>query len=88
MKLATRVAVFIAGAAVLFLGWHKSHLQTVNLQNPGTTNNGNPAELLIVIGAFIALLAFLPSSETLGRWMSLKRHHKPPPAHFRRRRRT
>ena len=88
VKIATRIVVFMAGVALLFLSWHKTHVAALNPQNPGTAYTGNPAEILVVIGAFVALLAFVPSSDTLGRWMSLKRHHRPPPAHFRRRRRT
>lgn len=83
-----RIGVFVSGVALLFLAWHKSHVGAQNLQNPGTANTGNPAEILVVVGAFLTLLAFLPSSRTLGRWMSLKRHHQPPPAHFRRRHRS
>lgn len=88
MRIAVRVALFVSGVGLLFLAWHKAHASALNLQNPGTANTGNPAEILVVIGALLALLAFLPSSETLGRWMSLKRHHRSHAAHFRRRRRT
>ena len=88
MKIAARIIVFVIGAAVLFLGWHKAHLDALNAQNPGTGNTGNPAEILVVIGAFVCLLAFLPSTETLGRWMSTNRHHRTAPAHFRRRHRS
>jgi len=88
LKIAMRAAVFVLGAALLFFGWHKAHTEAANLQNPGTANPGSPAEVLVVVGAFVALLAFVPSSETLGRWMSLKRRHHAPPAHFRRRRRN
>ena len=88
MKLALRTAAFVLGLALLFFGWHKAHTEAVNVSNPGTANLGSPAEVLVVIGAFIALLAFVPSSDTLGRWMSLKRKHHAPPAHFRRRRKT
>ncbi len=82
-----RAAVFVLGAALLFFGWHKAHSEAINLQSPGTANLGSPAEVLVVIGAFVAVMAFVPSSETLGRWMSLKRKHHAPPARFRRRRR-
>ncbi len=88
MKLAIRVPVFVLGVALLLFGWHKAHTEIINLQSRGTANQGSPSEVLIVIGVFIALLAFLPSQETLGRWMSLKRKHHAPPAHFRRRRET
>ena len=86
MKIATRIVVFAVGAGLLFFGWHKAHSEMINLQNPGAANTASSAEMLVVIGAFIALLAFLPSAETLGRWMSLKRHKTAKPAHFRRRR--
>lgn len=86
MKLALRAAVFVLGVALLFVGFHKSHVDTTNPQNPGSTNTGNPAEVLVVIGGFVTLLAFVPSQQTLGRWMSLKKSRKPQPAHFRRRR--
>ena len=86
MKIATRVAVFVLGAALLFYGWHKAHNQVIDLQNSGNTNAINSSEMLVVIGAFVLLAAFLPSSETLGRWMSLKRHRRPQAAHFKRRR--
>lgn len=83
-NIALRAAVFVVGAALLFYGWYKAHSATVDLAKPNATP-GSPAEVLVVIGGFLALLAFLPSSETLGRWMSLKRHKRPLPAHFRRR---
>ncbi len=84
MKLALRIAVFVVGVALLFVGWRKAH--TVDLQNPGSSNTGNPAEVLVVIGGLVTLMAFVPSQQTLGRWMSLKKQRKPQPAHFRRRR--
>ncbi|HUI84190.1 MAG TPA: hypothetical protein VL240_08200 [Candidatus Binatia bacterium] len=86
MKIAIRVAVFLAGAGLVVFGWYKAHSEMISLQNPGSTNAINSSEMLVVIGAFIALAAFLPSSRTLGRWMSLKRPRRPQPAHFRRRR--
>ena len=86
MKLALRVAMFVLGVALLFVGWRKAHSANVDVQNPGAANTGNPAEVLVVIGGFVGLLAFVPSSQTLGRWMSLKRHKPAQPAHFRRRR--
>ncbi len=86
MRIALRVGVFVLGVALLFVGWRKSHPANVDLQNPGSASTGNPAEVLVVIGGFVMLLAFVPSQQTLGRWMSLKRHRKPQPAHFRRRR--
>ena len=87
MKLATRIAVFLIGAGLLYFGWHKSHNPLVSAQNPGTANAINTFEVLVVVGGFVLLMAFLPSSQTLGRWMSLKRPRRPQPAHFRRRRR-
>ncbi len=86
MKIAIRSLVFALGAGVLFFGWHKAHNEILNLQNPASPNPSGSSEVLVVIGAFIALMAFLPSSETLQRWTSLKRRKAPPPAHFRRRR--
>jgi len=88
VKLALRVAVFVLGVGLLFFGWRKAHSESVNLQNPGSTNTGNPSEVLVVVGAFVTLGAFVPSSQTLGRWMSLKRKHHVPQAQFRRRRRS
>ena len=86
MKIVTRVFVFLLGVGLLFYGWHKAHNEVINVMNPGNTNTVNSSEVLVVIGGFVALMAFLPSSETLGRWMSLKRHRKPQAAHFKRRR--
>jgi len=88
VKIAMRVTAFVVGAALLFLGWHKAHVEALSLQSPGSSPAGSASEVLVVIGAFVALLAFVPSSETLGRWMSLKRRHHTPPAQFRRRRRS
>ena len=88
MKLGLRVAAFVLGVGLLFFGWRKARTETLNLQNPGSTNTGNPSELLVVVGAFVTLAAFVPSSQQLGRWMSLKRKHHVPPAQFRRRRRS
>ena len=85
-KLAARVAVFVLGAALLFYGWRKAHNEPVPSQNPGASNTINSSEVLVVIGGFALLMAFLPSSQTLGRWMSLKRRHRPQAAHFKRRR--
>jgi hypothetical protein len=83
-NIALRAAVFVVGVGLLFFGWHRAHSATVDLANP-TANPGSPSEVLVVIGGFVALLAFLPSSQTLGRWMSLKRQKRPQAAHFRRR---
>lgn len=87
MKIATRVLVFVLGAALLFFGWHKARNEPI-VQNPGNTSTISSSEVLVVIGGFILLMAFLPSSETLGRWMSLKRRKRPQAAHFKRRRRS
>ena len=84
-KIALRTGAFVLGLVLLFVGFRKAHAN-VDLQNPGSANTGNPAEVLVVIGGFVALLAFVPSQQTLGRWMSLKKSRKPQPAHFRRRR--
>ena len=88
MKIATRIAVFVLGAALLFFGWRKAHNEMIPTQNPGSTNAISSSEIVVVIGGFVMLMAFLPSSETLGRWMSLKRRKTAAPAHFRRRRRS
>jgi len=86
VKIVTRVLIFVAGALVLFFGWHKAHTEMINLQNPGTTNSISSSEVLVVVGGFVLLMAFLPSQQTLGRWMSLKKPRKAQAAHFRRRR--
>jgi len=85
-KIAIRAAVFVLGAALVFYGWRKAHNEPVPTQTPGTTNAMNSSEVLVVVGGFVLLMAFLPSSETLGRWMSLKRRRRPQAAHFKRRR--
>lgn len=86
MKIATRVLVFLAGVGLLFYGWHKTHGAVINVMNPSNTSTVNSPEALVVIGGFVLLMAFVPSSETLGRWMSLKKHRRPQTAHFKRRR--
>jgi metal-dependent hydrolase (beta-lactamase superfamily II) len=86
MKLWLRIVLFLTGAAIFFFGWYKAHNQMVNLQNPASTNSVGSAEILVVIGGFVLLAAFAPSTETLGRWMALKKPKKAQPAHFRRRR--
>jgi hypothetical protein len=86
VKLALRVAVFVFGVVLLFVGFRKAHVNPNNAQSPGSPNTGSPAEVLVVAGGFAALMAFVPSQQTLGRWMSLKRQRRPQPAHFRRRR--
>jgi len=86
VKLAARIAVFVLGAVLLFYGWHKSHNEPIPAQNPGAGNTINSSEVLVVIGGFALLMTFLPSSETLGRWMSLKHRRRPQAAHFKRRR--
>ena len=88
MKIAVRVAVFVLGAALVFFAWHRAHPATVDLRNPSPASSGNPSEVLVVVGTFVALLAFAPSPGTLGRWMSLKRKPHAPPAQFRRRRKS
>ena len=88
MKIAVRMAVFVLGVALVFFAWRRGHPATLDLQSPGPASTGNPSEVLVVVGAFVALLAFAPSPETLGRWMSLKRKHHAPPAQFGRRRKS
>ncbi len=84
--MAIRVGVFVLGAALLFYGWHKAHNEMIAVQNPGAANAVGSSEIVVVIGGFVLLMAFLPSSETLGRWMSLKKHKRPQAARFKRRR--
>jgi metal-dependent hydrolase (beta-lactamase superfamily II) len=84
MKLWVRIVILLAGAGILFFSWHKAHNQIVNLQAPSSAGTGS-AEILVVIGGFVMLMAFAPSQETLGRWMSLKKPKKAKAAHFRRR---
>jgi hypothetical protein len=88
LKIAGRCLVFALGMSILFFCWHRSHNEIINLQNPGNTNAVNSDELLVVVGGLIALMAFLPSSQTLDRWMSLKRRKRPLPKHYRRRHRS
>ena len=88
MKLAVRVGVFVLGVGLVFLAWHRGHPAMPDLQAPSPASSGNASDVLVVVGAFIVLLAFAPSPETLGRWMSLKRKHEAPPAQFRRRRKS
>jgi hypothetical protein len=78
--------VFLAGVGLLFYGWHKAHNAVVNVMNPASPNTANSSEMLVVIGGFVILMAFVPSSQTLGRWMSLKKQKRPQAAHFKRRR--
>lgn len=84
MKLPWRIAIFAAGFALIFFGWHKAHNEIVNAQTPGSTAVGS-AEVLVMIGGFVMLIAFAPSQEMLGRWMALKKPRKLKPAHFKRR---
>ncbi len=86
VKIAARVVVFVLGAGLLFYGWHKAHNEPITLPNPGAGNAISSSEVLVVIGGFVLLAAFLPSSGTLGRWMSLKRPRRPQAARFKRRR--
>ena len=89
MKNAWRIAAFLLGTALLVWGWHKGHSEpTVDLQNPGAATFGSASAVLVVVGVFLALVAFAPSQQTLGRWMSLKRKHQARPAQFRRRRKS
>ena len=89
VKIAVRVAVFVLGAGLLFFGWHKGRGEMMNFQtNPATPSSSYAPELFAVGGAFLVLVAFAPSPETLGRWMSRKRHKPAPQAHFRRRRKS
>ena len=75
-----------SGGAVLRLA--PGAPRNARLAESGPGESGSGSEVLVVVGAFLALLAFAPSPETLGRWMSLKRKHHAPPAQFRRRRKS
>ena len=86
MKLWLRIAIFLAGAGILFFSWYKAHNQMVNFQSSNSAGSVGSAEILVVVGAFVMLMAFAPSQETLGRWMKLKKPRRAHPAHFRRRR--
>ena len=87
VKLAIRIAVFAAGAFLVFFGLHKAHAEMMVFQNnPGTPSSTYSPEILAVAGVFIALAAFAPSPQRLGRWMSRKRRKPAPHAHFRRQR--
>lgn len=88
MKIAVRTLIFTVGVSLLVFGWHKAHSYKFDISSPSSTNAMNGFEVLVVVGAMVALMAFSPSSRTLGRWMSLKHPKHPQPAHFRRRRRT
>ena len=88
MKLWLRVVIFLTGAGILFFSWHKVHNQAVNLPTPNSGASVGSAEILVVIGGFVMLMAFAPSQEALGRWMALKKPKKARPAHFRRRQRS
>ena len=88
MKLWLRIVIFLTGAGILFFSWHRAHNQTVGLPTPNSGANAGSAEILVVIGAFVMLMAFAPSQEMLGRWMALKKPKKARPAHFRRRQRS
>lgn len=86
MKLGTRIAIFLVGLGALFLAWHKNHMAAAVAPNSPGINLSNSYEVLIVIGAFVMLMAFAPSPDVLGRWMSLKKPKKAHAAHFKRRR--
>ncbi len=85
-KIAARIAVFALGAWLIFYGWHKGHAELINVQNSPITPSSSSysPEILAVGGAFLLLVAFVPSPATLGRWMSLKRRKPVPHARFRR----
>lgn len=86
MKLWLRIVLFLGGAGLLAYGWHKAHAQLVNLQSPANASTGGASETLVVLGGFVMLMAFAPSQELLGRWMSLKKPKKAHAAQFKRRR--
>ncbi len=85
MKLGIRIAVFVLGAVLIFFGLHRSHSETMTLQNgPATPSSSYSPEIIAVAGAFLVLAAFAPSPAVLGRWMSRKRRKPVPHARFRR----
>ncbi len=86
MKICWRVALFLAGVGLLFLSWHKMHSEIANLQSSGSASTVGTSQILVVMGGFLALMAFAPSPQTLGGWMALKQPKKAQPAHFKRRR--
>jgi hypothetical protein len=86
MKLWLRITIFLTGAGLLFFAWRKAHNEMLNLQNPAIGNSAGSAEILLIVGSFVMLMAFAPSQEMLGRWMALKKPKKARPAQFRRRR--
>ncbi len=86
MKIPVRIAIFILGASLIILGWHRAHAEMLNLQNsPGAPSSSYSPEVLAVGGAFLALVAFAPSPAMLSRWLSHKRRKPVPHARFRRR---
>jgi hypothetical protein len=86
MKLGLRIAIFVVGAGLLFFGWRRAHNEAVTQQNPTGSTPVGSSEVLVMVGGFVMLMAFAPSQEMLGRWMSLKKPKKLKPAHFKRRR--
>jgi hypothetical protein len=63
-------------------------MQPATSLNPAPNANGGGGEVLVVIGLFLALAAFAPSSKIVGRWMSVKRHRRGAAPHLRRRRKA
>ncbi len=90
MKIAGRCVVFVLGVSLLVFGWRRSHNDVISSDNPRGNNAVRSSELMVVIGGLVALLAFLPSNEVLGRLASTspKRRKPTQPAQFRRRRKT
>jgi hypothetical protein len=88
VKIWMRATIFVAGVALIVFGFHQAHTHPATTLNADPSTTGGAGEMLVVIGLFIGLLAFAPSAQTLGRWMSTKRKHRAPPAQFRRRRKS
>jgi hypothetical protein len=90
VKTIARCLVFVLGLAMLIFGWYRVHDHMINPLNHAGNNVVRSSELMVVVGGLIALMAFLPSSETLSRLASTspKRRKPAQPAHFRRRRKT
>ena len=90
MKIAGRCLVFVLGMSLLIFGWRRSHNDVMSSDNPRGNNSVRSSELMVVVGGLIAMMAFLPTNQALGRLAatSPKRRKPTQSAHFRRRRKT
>jgi hypothetical protein len=89
VKTVGRVVVFVLGLSLLLFAWRRSHKDLVAAsQGPANSSSANSSAVLVVIGGFLALMAFLPSSETLSRWSSRKRPKPALATRYRRRRKN